>query len=632
MFFGMIAGPSLDPKRKQAIDSHLRQLEGTSFVCGAIAHKHIQDFHVFVDSDSPHFSSESLPRQAVTYFWGGYYLQHSLKKGASTFPSDPFQDTGSGEFIALKLESSASKRVTKEGERSVRLASVWNGFSGSWPVYFGEHNGFCAASNDPLFVAVALRLSDLSERGVLEMLYFGHSINGRETTISGVRRLAANHFLRISPSGTSSTYQLQELEREHRLEYKTSSASIPSIKEVFRSLQTGVARLAPLFDGAGSTSIQLSAGLDSRLTAYLVSKRSIPNQTAITVKLEGIREVEVASQVANRLGIAHRTLQLKSSALDPQHSQELDTLETESWLLTGGQVSLAAAMPNVEFMREVDTGTSSLIIGGWPGDCLIGSYVPNTGLVQLELMNAISIRRWSRGRLRPTESLGISCSSPAELVLFEKESVSKLSSLIRKLPGKTAAHKISFWSMFCRQPAFSYVAPSVLSSNHLQVTPLLWRPYIDHLLKLRALDLMGKSFYRKLIYRYLVELRDVPYDLKFETISTEQSSPGLVPKSREAFLFLVPEGLLRLGAGIRKSLSQYLRRSDSAAPVMEEQAILTNRWHGRVTSVRFKESGMEITAAGTSVHAFGSLEAVRRTQDYLTAVLGDAGREGDKHR
>src|SRR5690606_25174158 len=112
------------------------------------------------------------------------------------------------------------------------------------------------------------------------------------------------------------------------------------IERTFQSL----VEVMPTLDlSRDDTDIQLSGGMDSRLTGIALSRSNIQDAHFVTLNLVDGEELKIASTIADRLGFKHEGLELP----------EADQSDLEAaWLLTSGQTPLHAAASNLPIYRK----------------------------------------------------------------------------------------------------------------------------------------------------------------------------------------------------------------------------------------------------------------------------------------
>ncbi len=523
------------------------------------------------------------------------FLRQQLDARASSFKADAI----TGEFSGVAVW------VGDGGGAVVR------GFSdrvACGPLYFGEKDGRAVVSNDPQFVGIALGVGRLSEVGAYELLTYNHSL-GSETTIEGVFRLFPGEKVDFVVDGRRSIRA--SVEGSNPIRYRTREMGDDEhMVETYKVLVDGVRHNKVLSDNRDTSSLGISGGLDSRLTLAAVAEALGANGRALTLDLSDERETSIGGEVARILGFEHETVSLERSGVE--------TLRA-GWLLTGGQVSAHAAAGNVLFYEVAGAPETQpcVIVGAWPGDCLIGSYVPIARSMIKRRWTTIGVRAWSRNRGRQWISTEAGEFRGRAVRALIRQSRARLRLSVMASSGSTAAQKISHWAMFRRQPAFSYVAPSVLCSDVLSVTPVLAPKYLDHLMELGAEDILGKNYYRRLLYSQIPALRDVPLAVTGEPVSIARKRPGLVPTAFD--LFAVAPPLLRNWARL------LYRR------VVVGETALTAHWSsllihefGSVRKLEFGNVTFDFSKA-RDTQVLGNALSLWWTQLYLAEAKGTLG-------
>lgn len=468
---------------RNKLNRHLASLQGTGLVTGA-EYFEKEDALFLLDTSSP-FCRVSEEDDQFRFIGGVLHPEGSTLE--------------SGEFAALTLDS------TSKPASVVALMDS----NGSWPLYFGANEGKAAVGNDPHAVAIALNLSTLSEEGVFEFINLQHAL-GRETTIEGVLRLWASERLEIP--ALAKHLQSNLTPEQTRSEFPPTRADNELeilVDTTFRTLVEGVP-LAEL--EKRGVAVQVSGGLDSRLTAAAISRAGASDLNCVTLRLADDDEITVAQTVSERLGNSHTALTVSATG-------EADL--KDAWLLTGGQVPVHAAAGNLPIYRmQLNSAPEARIVGAWPIDLLIGSYVPlfdeATDPSRLKIMT----RFWTYKRTSNPFALR-SLKRSNRLGVMNRAMRRKLLSELDDVGGTTMAHRITRWGHLRRTTIFTYISPARLCSNVLEITPVLAPEFINLLFSLTAEDIVGKNFYRKLIWDKLPELRDIPYHNTGKPITPE---------------------------------------------------------------------------------------------------------------
>lgn len=372
---------------------------------------------------------------------------------------------------------------------------AYSDFSGSCPIFYGVNNGIAAISNDVFSIAIFLGFHSISLNSAIELVKYSHCI-GRETTIDGVYRVWPEEELHLEISANAITTSNIT---STKLDYVYNSPNLKddAIDVAFEKLLRNTERN---FKNTTKSLCQLSGGLDSRLTVAILSQIEGREINTFHMILSDDYEAEIASQIADKLNTKHHSVALDCADLE---------MAKKAWILTAGQVGVDAAAGNlVGYKYALENGFNQ-IIGGWQGDCLIGSYVPSESLFVSNRLKKLAIKSWVLNRGYSDDEI---CSVFQRI---SKKSLRKLRKKLRKeiekKDFKTAAQQVSWWGMFRRQPTFSNISPARLCSNLVERTPLLAPEYIKELLKLQGSDLINKNFYRKMIWNKCSKLRKVKY-------------------------------------------------------------------------------------------------------------------------
>lgn len=506
----------------------------------------------------------------------------------------------------------ASLRVVTDADSTTLVATTDS--AGSWPVYWGADAHVVVVSDDPQFVAIALGVTDLDHQAAYELAAY-HHVLGSGSTFPGVHRLAPGQRLHARRDAGGRLTAAVDGGSPYR--YAESTASPDEVIErAWSGLRAGVRANPALQAQLGDATLQISGGLDSRLTLGVIADVFDERPRAVTLDLSDSAETDIAKTVSERLGFPHE--------LAPLDSTDLATLRS-GWLLTGGQVSPYAAAGNLLSYSTATTSAdgSILLIGGWPGDCLIGSYITRQPGAVSRLTRPWFTSDWQTKRAPRWPQRGIAFTG-SKARAYRRRAAVALREQLRAGSGRSAAQRISYWAMFSRQPAFSYLSPAVLSSRVLAVTPLLSSPYIRELMTLRGIDIYAKNFYRRLILRKLPTLADVPYAATGKPIDDEQLHPPKFPRS-------VGQAYVWLPAVVQNALYNLIgrrRQQPTAAPSSDAE---TSHWRkvletAGVSGVIELDGAVLDAGSSSDVHVRSVELALRWSREYLVEanrVLGD---------
>lgn len=556
MFLAIIGGAELDKiDLDYKSNKHFEFLKKTKLVGELGKHIISEGLLLYYDQRASHYELEKS--EFGTKFLAGY---SSIDVKKAIFKTE--DSNYDGEFIAFEFDASS------------KMCRVFNSFAGSWPIYYGERDGIFVVSNDALYIAVVLGFRDLNVLTFYQLLSFGHRI-GDESTIKGVRALQFDEEIEINLNDGICW----------KLNKKNSVPSymntITSTEKTLQSLINDTKNNIALQSRISKSIIQLSGGLDSRLTLGVMSRSYEIKPLTQTLVLIDENESLIAQDVAESMGYDNLKVSLQIG--------DEEFLRT-GWILTSGQISPYAAATNIiSYRSALDLVDSNevCIIGAWPGDCLIGSYVPRNKFFTLSKFHEFTIKLWIKKRNFSFEELGVSAKKKGggrnESSLL-KETRNILRTKIHYSNAATAAQKISYWAMFHRQPNFSYLAPSILSNRILQITPVLGRTYILELLKLSANDIYAKNFYRKLILESFPETANIVYDRIGKPINSDYKRPDYFGEEKKDLTWLIPNFLLK---GRRKLITTIQFLLGMKKPVVGHKNEEVNHWDKVISDLAF---------------------------------------------
>jgi hypothetical protein len=602
VFFAAVIGPEERlPRVHEALGFHGEHLRATgwsgefdieSFAGGLIAW----------DGATSHGELLRSPADGTVILRGGYLAADDEWDDAGRHSTE--RDDVWGEFAAIVARPLAGDSTQLD---------AFSDPAASWPIYHGRRDDTLVVSNDPHLIGALLGLTRLSEQGVFELLAYQHSL-GVETTISGIERLFPGDRLQVV--ATRGGLARMEIKRRPVYEYETGPSDAAELERLaLDALRDGVSDIRPLAGGAfADATIQISGGLDSRLTAAVLADVFDERPPLVTFDLSNDFEMTVAKSVAERLGYPHRTATLAEA--------DLDTMRV-GWLLTGGQVSPYAAAGNVVSYQGVplDSRGRALIVGAWPGDCLIGSYIPLRPGMTSSLLRRAIVSNWvaHRGHDRTGPGGGVSGPRARHVARAARR---RLRRRILDGSGSSAAQSISFWAMFGRQPTFSYVHPAMLTSHVLPITPVLARPYLHHLLQLTGPQIIGKNFYRAMIAHGFPSLADVPNASTGKPVTDLPAVIRWRPTSVDDLYMRLPVVVRRL---VHVTLGRL--RTGSRSP---ELSVEDDHWSSVLSagghSDRVELDGIVVTAGpGSDIHLRSVARGLRWTVDHLDAAAARLG-------
>lgn len=594
MFFALFIGPEERLARaRAALELHSDRLGATGWSGESISKDFSGGFLAW-DGASSHADLLRDPENGAILLRAGY-LAGDDEWGADGVHATE-RDDAWGEFAAVSVRNLANNRID---------VGAFSDPAASWPIYHARRDGALAISNDPHFIALSLGLTELSEQGVFELLDYHHAL-GVETTIAGVERL----FPGDSVCATASHLGLEEVRIESRSVYAYSPKGAPSAEiehEALEALRGEVSAIRPLMGGQfAHATLQLSGGLDSRLTAAVLAEVFSERPDVVTLDLSDDRELGIARDVAERLGYPHRTGTLDDT--------DLETMRI-GWLLTGGQVSPYAAAGNILSYETAHRGAGGqvVLVGAWPGDCLIGSYIPLLPGMKSRLLRGFAVRDWAskRGRRRVESGEGITGPGAQRA---DRAARRKLQRRMLNGSGSTAAQLISFWAMFGRQPAFSYIHPAMLTSHVLPITPVLARPYLNQLLRLRGSQIFGKNFYRAMILHGFPGLADIPIAATGRPVTDEPAVVSWRPSSLDDLYTRLPLFAQRLAHWTLGRFRQHSNVAEGTAETEHWSQILAEGGDSDTVAA----GGIVVIAGpGSDLHLRATARGLRWTVNYL---------------
>lgn len=594
MFFAAIVGADDRLSRaREALDLHGERLGATGWSGGLVEQVFTGGFLAW-DGAASH-ADLLRDEELGTLLLRAGYLASVDEWGADGRHSTEHHHVW-GEFAAIVVRNLPDGRVELDAFADP---------AASWPIYHARRDDTLVVSNDPHFIALVLGLTELSAQGVYEVLAYHHSL-GVETTIEGVERLFPGDRVHavVSVAGVEDV----AIESRSTYSYTSLGAADSEIElKALEALRIGVASIPPLSAGRfADATVQLSGGLDSRLTAAILAEVLPERPNVVTLDLSNEAEIEIAREVAERLGYPHRIARLADT--------NLATMRV-GWLLTGGQVSPYAAAGNIlsyETARRADDGRI-LLVGAWPGDCLIGSYIPLVPGMTSRIFRRALLRDWADKRGHPRTAPGQGVSGPAA----QRVSRAARRRLRRQLlagSGETAAQTISYWAMFSRQPAFSYVAPAMLTSHVLPLTPVLARPYLEQLLRLRGDQIIGKNFYRAMIAHGFPSLAGIPNASTGRPVTDERAVVPWRPSSLNDLYGWLPVWMQQFAHLTLGRLRKGSGAMDGSVETEHWSAVLAEGGDSDIVT-----AGDIVIHAGPSsdIHLRSVTRGLRWTKDYL---------------
>lgn len=564
-----------------------------------LASRRIAGGSVYWDAGSDHAALFERPDGAAFLVRGGYIAADDVWGPDGSHATD---SNGTwGEFATVRVDESAQTSRVR----------VYADQAGSWPLYYGRRGANAVVSNDPQFVAVALGFDRLSTQGAYELLAYYHRI-GDETTIAGVYGVPARSEARLS--ATSAGVQALDFAQRVTLSFPSPMSDDAASTAAYRELVAGTRTIPPLAGDDAGIIFSVSGGLDSRLTLGAFAEASEARPEVLTLALSDDDEVGIARDVSTTLGFPHRVAVLGGLSIEDAK---------DGWLLTGGQVSVFAAADNLPSYDAASTAVASHItlVGAWPGDCLIGSYVPYNRLFVAPWAKRWALRDWTKKREALWDRRGVVASGSA-LKATARRARKSIRRQLKGVGGATAAQSVSRWAMFERQQRFSYVSPAILSHNVLAVTPVLAPGYVEVLVGLTGRQIMSKNFYRRMIVEKLPALRDIPYANTQAVITEEQFLPDWLPRHRSLQFDMLPLFAQNLVRRLRPgNHTVYIGETDETAHWRRQFAEA-----GAEASVELDGITVDATELG-DIHVISVGLALKWTREHLEEairVLGPA--------
>lgn len=414
-----------------------------------------------------------------------------------------------GEYTALYFEMQTDK------------LHIINDRFGSRPLfYIKTDKGVFFCSNIILLLRLCRHCVNLNPAGLMQMFRFGHTV-GQTTHIVGVERvLAASHLAVSTKNIDQRKYWNLDYDPQHHLDPAAFSS------QVYATFREAAARRAQLMNRG---LLALSGGLDSRLiAASLPDDVDFSFYTFFSSLGSPSRDVDVAKQIA---AILHRR-HLTKALLPGIFSASAKDLT----MLVGGLVSMNNSFKS---LPPAELGYDLYMAGG-PGDNLIGSYVPSIHAA-LESQTPFFINQYTH-ITNPSTFMYFMSSEMFNSHLQEYQTLMEHS--FEGIRSPTAAHKICAWCMTYRQPGFTFTNAHHCHPYMSQIRPHLGYAYNDLILKLPALWLYQKQFYKYMIYHALPLLQSIIY-----ANTNHPLSGKLGPSSRPEWFFKLYSLRRRILAG-----------------------------------------------------------------------------------
>lgn len=451
--------------------------------------------YVFLDKKEQINSSKEFNKNNFYFYYYGYLVNSN-----NFFSRDINNDLSNleGEFAGLlfnKINNSLQILTDRFASR---------------PLFYSIDKNILYFSNNPYFLARWINNSNYDLVGVFQLFKFGHTI-GDITTYSAIKRLNPGSVISIIDGKV-------EFKNYWNFKYNNTRYSSGNlIDDIFDSFVKGNEERLAISNDHVKKVVTLSGGLDSRFIAYVNKKNNLDFLTISLPEHQADEETEVAKEVASVLKLKHSIAALKQN--DIENNLYLHLL----MVFNGFQSPSHSVISNLPiYLHNEDC--DQIVIGGWPGDVLIGSYVPLNYFYLSNKFNKYFSNFIEHKRGLP------------DLViesLFQKKTGVELSRISRKhffqsmnnSKSITLAQSVSIWAMKYRQPTFSFSSPANSITSTLEVTPFLSYQYNDLLQNLSAKDLYNKNFYKKIFQLKMKEMAKIKYSNTKKLIEKNYSYP-----------------------------------------------------------------------------------------------------------
>lgn len=472
----VVAPGSLREKAQSKLRRHFAELEGTG-LAGAPQFHSFGDVLLAFDGSSP-FAEFSRNDESFT-LTGGYRL--------STEGGEPF-----GSFATIALDASP------DGPELSTDADTYY----PWPLYYAENRGIAAVGNDVHAVAIAVGLTELDERAIFELVTRNYVI-GRYTTVAGVSRVIPGEQLRIPASAALLSGSLKPEPTGRRHGWDPASEADFDLDTVADTTFDSLVRAVPLFEvGREDTVVQLSGGLDSRLTSIAIRRAQVSDVHCVTLNLDDGEELKIAETITERFGFSHEKLELPEGG-----AQDV----RDAWLLNSGQCPLHAAAGNLTPYRTQLEGKDHIrVVGSWPADLLVGDYVPELDEFTRGRTLRLALKWWIAEAI--TDRAAVAAFGRSKLVDAHVRRIRRMvAKQMTEYEAPTAAQRLCHWAFDHCAPSFTFISPARLCSRVLEVSPVMTPEVIENFFRLRGVDLPGRPFYQRMIWQQAPELRDQRY-------------------------------------------------------------------------------------------------------------------------
>lgn len=356
--------------------------------------------------------------------------------------------------------------------------TIWNDWCGCIPVFHTSVQGVPIASSlEPAVVAAAgFTSEDLSRRGIVEMLIYGHFL-GVDTLFTKMRTLIPDSVSRWREGNFIDSKILWTVRPSDIRWMKNQDELIEEMR------QYTVKALGNVFSQRDKWIIPLSGGMDSRLIACVGAQVGADIQ-AFTYGPPGRNETVYAQKVAKALGIPWQRVELGTGYLADYTPMWLD------WFGSSLHAHGMYQMPFLQISKNIDAS----IIPGFMGEALAGYH--------LKVMNQSGSAPY-QWLCNFKTIWGIE--EVVEILAFDPSKViSEISDLMQaqfdSLPGAKYQRQmfIDFWN---RQHNFVFYQPRMYSYMKDVYTPYMDREYARFCLSLPQSALEGRWLQKEMLKR-----------------------------------------------------------------------------------------------------------------------------------
>lgn len=378
------------------------------------------------------------------------------------------------------------------------------------PCFVLENAEVLMVSTDLSFLRHLLRTPSLPDSlGLFQLFTLEHTL-GAQTQVQGMTKLLPGTLATIV-DGKLAHQTYWKLEHQ-----PLTDAQVPDrTQKVAEAMRAGTQWREALYAGQ-TTSLSLSGGLDSRLVA--ASLANPQNCEAFTIGTANSREVQVAQQVAQALGLPHVAFTLEEGPLAE--------IVHDLALLTGGLLPVHHPATTLRLNAQV-AERHAVTFGGGPGDVLAGSYVPNAWFLTAPIEQALAL--YAQQRLRDMPLLK-QFFRPEVFAHCAPQLHKSLLESLHSTPGPTAAHRVTAWAMAVRQPSFTFLGPSSQSDQLLEISPHLDYAYADLMLQLPAEHLYHKNFYKRMLFEQFPLVQHIAYANTGAALDGKFAATGKLPQ------------------------------------------------------------------------------------------------------